>query len=146
VRAEAGRADAPVRSAGEFDLVPFARRALASLTPQSEGECLSAALDDAEQGPDAFRRAAQAWARGDVATALTAPRQFDRCLLLMAGGPELWRRSTDELADAVADQAARPGHHAVAIVPLRRLLAKDGLLDRLKARGLKVGGPDDPSE
>lgn len=145
VRAEAGRKGVAVKAAGEYDLVPFAKTALASLTPKSEGECLGAALDDAEQGAEAFRRAAAGWARGDVAVALTAPRRFDRCLLLMAGGPQLWRRSTDDLAGAIAAQAARPGH-AVALVPLRRLLAKDGLIDTLKARGLKVVGPDDPEE
>ena len=145
VRAEAERRGVSVKPAGEYDLVPFARTALASMTPATEGECLAAALDDAEQGPEAYRRAAAGWARGDVATALTAPRHFDRCLLLMAGGPQLWRRSTDDLAQAIVDQLARPGH-AVAVVPLRRLLAKDGLLDTLKARGLKVVGPDDPEE
>jgi uncharacterized protein YbaP (TraB family) len=145
VRAEAGRLDVPVRPAGEYDLVPFARTALSSMTPASEGECLSAALDDAEQGAESYRRAAAGWARGDVAAALTAPRHFDRCLLLMAGGPELWRRSNDDLAQAIVEQLQRPGH-AVAIVPLRRLLAKDGLIGTLRARGLKVTGPDDPAD
>jgi hypothetical protein len=146
VRADAGRRDVPVKAAGEYDLVPFARTALASLTPASESECLAAALDDAERGAEAFRRAGAGWARGDVATALTAPRQFDRCLLLMAGGPQLWRISTDDLAAAIVEATAKPGAQAVAIVPLRRLLAKDGLIDTLKARGLKVVGPDDPAE
>jgi hypothetical protein len=146
VHGEAARRGVPVKAAGEYDLVPFARTALASLTPASEGECLAAALDDAEQGPDAFRRAAAGWARGDVAVALGAPRHFDRCLLLMAGGPQLWRRSTDDLAEAIVEATAKPGGRAVAIVPLRRLLAKDGLIDTLRARGLKVIGPDDPAE
>lgn len=143
VRAEAGRKGVDVRSAGDYDLVPFARTALASFTQESEGACLSAALDDAEQGAEAYRKAAEGWARGDVAAALKAPRSFDRCLLLLAGGPELWRRSTDDFADAIAQAASKPGH-VVAVAPLRRLLAKDGLLDSLKARGLKVSGPDDP--
>jgi DNA-binding GntR family transcriptional regulator len=132
-----------VRAAGEYDLVPFARTALASMTPQSEGACMSAALDDAEAGEAAYRAAAVGWARGDVAAALKAPRQFDRCLLLMAGGPELWRRSTDDLAEAI-DKALKTPGHAVATVSLRRLLAKDGLVDTLKARGLTVIGPNDP--
>jgi hypothetical protein len=143
VRAEAGKRGVPARTAGDYDLVPFARTALTSLTPASEGACLSAALDDAEAGEAAFRRAAEGWARGDVAAALTAPRRFNRCLLLMAGGPQLWRKSTDDLADAIDKALASPGH-AVATVSLRRLLAKDGLADTLKARGLTVIGPNDP--
>jgi hypothetical protein len=142
-RAEASKRGVAVKAAGEYDLVPFARTALTSLTPASEGECLSAALDDAEAGPAVYRRAAVGWARGDVGAALQAPRRFDRCLLLMAGGPELWRKSTDDLADAIVSGLDKPGH-SVATVSLRRLLAKDGLADTLKARGLTVIGPNDP--
>jgi uncharacterized protein YbaP (TraB family) len=141
--AEAGRRGVPVKAAGAYDLVPFAKTALSSLTPASEGECLAAALDDAEAGEAVYRRAAVGWARGDVGAALQAPRRFDRCLLLMAGGPELWRKSTDDLADAIAGALDKPGH-SVATVSLRRLLAKDGLADTLKARGLTVIGPSDP--
>jgi uncharacterized protein YbaP (TraB family) len=143
VRAEASRRGVAVHAAGEYDLIPFARTALSSLTPASEGACMSAALDDAEAGEAAYRRAAVGWARGDVGAALKAPRQFDRCLLLMAGGPELWRRSTDDLAAAIDKALETPGH-AVATVSLRRLLARDGLVDTLKARGLTVIGPNDP--
>jgi hypothetical protein len=143
VRAEAARRGVPARAAGEYDLIPFARTALESMTAASEGACLAAALDDAGAGEAAYRRAAVGWARGDVGAALKAPRQFDRCLLLMAGGPQLWRKSTDDLADAIVKGLDTPGH-SVATVSLRRLLAKDGLADSLKARGLTVIGPNDP--
>ncbi|HEY3950948.1 TraB/GumN family protein [Phenylobacterium sp.] len=143
VRAEAVKRGTPVKAAGEYDLVPFAKAALSSLTPASEGECLGAALDDAETDEAVWRKAAVGWARGDVGAALLAPRRFDRCLLLMAGGPQLWRRSTDDLADAITGALGKPGH-AVATVPLRRLVAKDGLIESLKARGLTVIGPDGP--
>lgn len=142
IRSEAARLGVSAHPAGEYDLVPFARTALGSLTAESEGACLDSALDDAEAGPEVYRRAASGWARGDVAAALKAPRHFDRCLLLMAGGPDLWRRSTDDLAEAIVLATEKPGH-SVAIVPLRRLLATDGLIDRLTARGLKVIGPAD---
>jgi uncharacterized protein YbaP (TraB family) len=142
VRREAARKGVPSKPAGEYDLIPFAKTALSSLTPVTEGQCLAAALDDAEAGTGAFRAAAVGWARGDVGAALKAPRRFDRCLLLMAGGPQLWRSSTDDLAAAIQRALETPGH-AVAVVSLRRLLAKDGLIDSLKARGLKVVGPDE---
>jgi hypothetical protein len=63
----------------------------------------------------------------------------------MPGGPDLWRRSTDDQADAIVKALETPGH-AVAVAPLRRLLAKDGLIDTLTARGLKVIGPADEQE
>jgi hypothetical protein len=141
VRSEAKKAGIPIKPAGDYDLIPFAKAALTSLTPVSEGECLNAALDDTETDPAVWKKAAAGWARGDVGAALTAPRRFDRCLLLMAGGPELWRSSTDDLAGAIAEALGKPGH-AVATVPLRRLVAKGGLIESLKARGLTVIGPD----
>jgi uncharacterized protein YbaP (TraB family) len=143
VRSEAGKRGVPAKAAGEYDLIPFAKTALSSLTPQSEGTCLAAALDDAEAGEAAYRRAAVGWARGDVGAALKAPRQFDRCMLLMAGGPELWRKSTDDLAEAIVKALDQPGH-SVATVSLRRLVARDGLIDTLKARGLTVIAPNEP--
>jgi len=142
IRNEAKRLDIVERAAGQYDLVPLARTALGSLNAEADEACLASALDDAEAGEDIYRQAALGWARGDISAALKAPRRFDRCLLLMAGGPSLWRRSTEDLADAIVRATDKPGH-SVAIVPLRRLLAKDGLIDSLQARGLKVIGPAD---
>jgi hypothetical protein len=96
-----------------------------------------------EAGDARARRAAEGWARGDVATALTAPRGFDRCLLVLAGGAELWSRVTHDEADEIAGALGKPGH-AVAIVGLRRLLATDGVIARLEAKGLHVAGPGEP--
>lgn len=140
VRAEARRSRTPIRRAGTYKAMPFLNTAVAGLTPQSQGQCLGWALDDIEAGTAPAKRAAQGWARGDVAAALTAPRNFDRCLLVLAGGPQLWRSAVGDQAQAIAGLLATPGH-AVAVVPLRRLLAKDGVIETLEARGVEVRGP-----
>jgi hypothetical protein len=75
-----------------------------------------------------------------VAAALTAPRGFDRCLLILAGGAELWDRISQDDAEAIAGALKTPGH-AVAVVGLRRLVAEKGVIARLEAMGLRVKGP-----
>jgi hypothetical protein len=74
-----------------------------------------------------------------VAAALTEPRGFEKCLLLLGGGPDLWRRVVKDNAAAIEAALARPGH-AVAIVSLRPLLAQGGVIQSLEARGLEVEG------
>jgi hypothetical protein len=132
-----------VERAATYKAMPLAQTAMKNMTPQIQQSCLGWALDDVEAGEPPSRRAAEGWARGDVATALTAPRGFDKCLLVLAGGAELWSRMTEDQANDIAAALKTPGH-AVAVVGLRRLLAGDGVIARLEARGLSVKGPGEP--
>jgi hypothetical protein len=50
---------------------------------------------------------------------------------------------TEDEANDIAAALKTPGH-AVAVVGLRRLLAGDGVIARLEARGLSVKGPGEP--
>jgi hypothetical protein len=123
--------------------MPLAQTAMKTLTPAEQQACLGWALDDVEAGEARARRAAEGWARGDVATALTAPRGFDGCLLVLTGGAELWNDVSRDEANAIAGALGKPGH-AVALVGLRRLLAENGVIARLEAKGLTVAGPGEP--
>jgi hypothetical protein len=140
VRRAANANGVPVRTSAVYSLIPFIKTALTNLPPAREAECVAAALDDVEAGPAPYRRAAEGWAHGDVAMAVSGPRSFDRCLLLMAGGPDLWRRTVADQSSDIEQALAKPGH-AVAVIPLRRLLAKGGVIETLQARGLEVEGP-----
>lgn len=102
--------------------------------------CLEDALDEAEAGPAAARRAAQAWAQGDVRGALTAERGFEKCLASAPGALALDRRFKADQAAAIARALKTPGH-AVAVVPLRPLLAQGGVLDQLQSQGFEVKTP-----
>jgi hypothetical protein len=143
VRAAARRAGVKVENAGIYAAMPLAQTAMKTLTPAEQQACLGWALDDVEAGEPRARRATEGWARGDVAVALTAPRGFDRCLLVLTGGAELWADVTRDEANAIARALGKPGH-AVALVGLRRLLAEDGVIARLEAKGLHVTGPAAP--
>lgn len=120
-----------------YDAMPFLRAATDSLTPAIQTQCLDLALADAEAPAGQARSAAEGWARGDVPAALREPRAFEKCLLLLGGGPDLWRRMVKDNADAIQAALDRPGH-AVAIISLRPLLAEGGVAQTLEARGLDV--------
>jgi len=139
-RKAAKRSRAPVRTTSKYPLVPFLKTAIAGLTPQVQAECLEGAVSDVEAGVGPYRRAAEGWARGDVGAALNQPRAFDKCLLMLSGGAALWRTATRDNVSDIATALKTPGH-AVAVINLRRLLAEDGVVEQLEARGLRVVGP-----
>ncbi len=122
------------------DAAPFFREFKAGLTMDIRTVCLAAAMDDVEAGPTVTLEAARGWARGDVGAALKAPRGFEKCLLLISGGAETWRRNVDAQAGEIAQALKAPGK-AVAMVRLRPLIAKGGVIETLEGMGLEVEGP-----
>ncbi|MGZ6014731.1 MAG: TraB/GumN family protein, partial [Phenylobacterium sp.] len=143
VRSAARRHGLRLKGSQHYAAMPLVQTAMAGMTPAVQQQCLAWALDDVEAGEAPARRALEGWARGDVATALTEPRGFDRCLQVLSGGAELWARISQDEANDIAAALATPGH-AVAVVGLRRLLAENGVIARLEAKGLKVRGPGEP--
>lgn len=123
-----------------YDVVPFLRSAMATMTPAVSEKCLELALDDLEAPQVQNVEAARAWALGDVQGALRGPRGFDKCMLLLGGGEELWNRATEDTAVAIINALNTPGH-AVALVSLRSLLAENGIGARLERRGVEVLTP-----
>lgn len=135
----AKRGKVKVVEPARYEAMPYVRAAMGSLTPALEQQCLGLALDDIAAPPGRARAAAQGWARGDVAAALTEPRGFEKCLLLLGGGGDLWRRMVKDNTAAIEAALEKPGH-SVAIVSLRPLLAQGGVAQSLEARGLEVEG------
>src|SRR4029077_4721152 len=76
----------------------------------------------------------------DVAEALVAPRGIDKCLLLLGGGAETWRRMVNDHAADIEAALKTPGH-AAAMVRLREWLAEGGVVATLETRGIQVSGP-----
>ena len=102
--------------------------------------CLSETLDVTDAGPASVRAAAEAWSQGRVKDALAGPRSAERCELLLPGVADLKRQLVDDEVAALADLLKTPGH-AVAYFPLRALVAENGVLDKLRARGITVRTP-----
>ena len=132
VRPTAGRA-------GEISLADVAPgRPAAAL-------CYDAVLDSAETPRERYLMAAEGWARGDLRAAVAAPRDpnslCDNHLLNQGAG----RRSIEVQVAAIENALTKPGK-TVALSQLRMLLADEGILDRLAAKGYHIIYPTSMTE
>ena len=104
--------------------------------------CLEEVLNEAEAGSAATRAAARSWAEGDVRAALSGERSYERCLNAAPGAIAFDTRAKADQAAAIAKALEKPGH-SIALVQLRPLLSKGGVLDRLRAQGFEIRTPGD---
>lgn len=118
-------------------------RSAARISPAGGQACMADALAEVEAGSARVRVAGEGWAAGDVRTALSQERGFERCLAAVPGAEAFNSRFKADQAGAIARALKTPGH-AVAVVQLRPLLAQDGVLARLRAQGFKVLDPGQP--
>jgi hypothetical protein len=134
--------DAGVRiaPAASYRAVPLVRAAQTGLS-QAGPACLADALDEVEAGAGRSRAAAAGWMRGDVAAALQAQRGYEKCLASLPEGADLANMAIADTAAAIARALATPGH-SVAVVNLRTLLARGGVLQQLETQGFAVSRPD----
>jgi hypothetical protein len=140
VRSLAGRKDIRVTPAAAYKALPFLKSAAGDLTDAVNRACLADSLQEVEAGSARVRSAAEAWARGDVRGALNAERGYEKCL---ASFPEITAQVRRTMADetaAIESDLQTPGV-SVAAIPLRMLVAKEGVLSQLAARGYVVHTP-----
>ncbi|MET3663496.1 TraB/GumN family protein [Caulobacter sp. 1776] len=130
------------RPAQVYKAMPMIKTLVREHTEEAGLVCLSETLDTIDAGPEPQRAAARAWAQGQVRAALAESRSAERCELLLPGVNEIVRRQMDDEATAIAELLKTPGH-AVAIFPMRGLVAENGVLDKLRARGITVRTPGD---
>lgn len=110
-------------------------------TPAGTGRiCFDEVLAQAEAGPGVTLAAARAWAVGDVEGALANERTYERCLAVITGGRTYDERTKADTAAAIVGALKQPGH-AIVLVPLRPLLAQNGVLERLRTQGFTVKTP-----
>jgi uncharacterized protein YbaP (TraB family) len=100
--------------------------------------CLNGYLDGVEQDPARYRAAAEGWAKGDVRTAIDVIRGPDICNALFIDS--YVQNSMRDEVNAISAALETPGK-AVALVPLRNMVVKDGVLEQLRARGYEVIDP-----
>jgi uncharacterized protein YbaP (TraB family) len=122
-----------------YDLGPLLG-AVARTSKAAGSTCLDEVLHEVEAGPGGVRAASRAWATGDVAGALNAERSYERCLAVTPGALAFDAKVKGDLIADIESALKTPGH-AIAVAPLRTLLAQGGVLDRLRAAGYTVKTP-----
>ncbi|HZZ36492.1 MAG TPA: TraB/GumN family protein [Caulobacteraceae bacterium] len=110
---------------------------LTNLSEEVHRTCLADSLTQIEAGRARLQAAAQGWARGDLRAAMAAEGDYERCLSMIPALNDFNERSMADTTAAIGAAMTRPGR-TVAVVDLRQLMIKGGVLDRLRARGLKV--------
>lgn len=118
--------------------------------PLSDLECFAKTIERLESDLDLMRVRANAWATGDVATLrrLAPVDQASACIAVVMnsslvqerGLADIPERTTEAWMEA-ADEALARNSSTLAVLSLERILAPDGFLARLKARGYVVQDP-----
>lgn len=106
-------------------------------TPQEHLPCLEASLTMAEAGPAAVQARSDAWAARRVRDVLTSPADpvYERC---WPSG--IFAERNAELLPQMKQLLAEP-QVTVAVLSLRTLAERGGLLDGLEAAGFDIQGP-----
>ncbi|HKX90110.1 MAG TPA: TraB/GumN family protein [Sphingopyxis sp.] len=113
---------------------------LFAAAPGTHIPCLEAAMAAADAGGDVVVERGRAWTEFDVPAVMANPLEeaLGRCWPWTndSFGPEL--RQT--WVDAIRSATGQPGV-TLAVVPLRILAERDGVLDQLRSQGLPIAGP-----
>ncbi|ANK14128.1 TraB/GumN family protein [Erythrobacter neustonensis] len=139
-----------VRKAADKAKVPTTRAAtlrgediidnLADAPPEAHIACLDAAMDAVEAGPQIVESRAADWRRYRIAAVMANP--------LEGALGQCWPWADDTLGSelrtiwvtSIAEASAASGT-TLAVVPLRVLAEKQGVLDQLEQRGFDIAGP-----
>jgi uncharacterized protein YbaP (TraB family) len=139
VRKAARQSKIPTRPVGEVRGEDMLDNLFAA-PPGTHIACLDAAMAATEAGGDIVIDRGRAWTEFDVPAVMANPLEeaLGRC----------WPWTNDGFGSEIRQQwvgvineaAAQPGV-TLAVVPLRVLAEKDGVLDQLKGQGLPISGP-----
>lgn len=131
----------PVRSMLRVNATPFLN-SFVRMDEPGQQRCLAAAVDEVDWEAGHAVPAAQAWAVGRLERARAERSQsiWASCLEQLPTVRALTDRGINEAFSAMQAALGQPGR-TVAVVDLRYLDTKNGLLDRLRATGAQVDLP-----
>lgn len=139
VRRAARQAKVPARPVGEVRGEDMLDNLFAAV-PETHIPCLEAAMTAAEAGPDIIIARGRAWTEFDVPAVMANPLEeaLGRCWPWTNDGfgPAL----REQWVNAIREAAAQSGV-TLAVVPLRILAEREGVLDQLAVQGLPISGP-----
>jgi uncharacterized protein YbaP (TraB family) len=139
-----------VKSAADKANVPIERAAtlrgedlldnLAEAPPASHIPCLDAAMRAVETGPDIVEQRGADWRRYDVPAVMSNPLETALGKCWPWADADVGSEIRTIWVDAITRAKGEAGV-TLAVVPLRVLAERDGVLDQLEAQGLDIAGP-----
>jgi len=118
-------------------------REVLKLTPPQQQACLAQALEDVDWARGHANAAARAWAIGDIKTvkANYSEWRLGNCIMAAVRKfSDIDNRNIAEYVSAIDAALDKPGK-TIAIIYMGPLLRKNGVLERLQARGIAIEGP-----
>ena len=136
----ARRQRVPTR-AFNYNAAPILRSAIGERSLSHNQLCVEGSLEEVETSPERFRQAAAAWARGDIRRAIDLPHGSDACAEVMFEG--FLQQSNRDTVGAIETALRTPGR-SVALIRLRSLVTRGGVIEQLRSRGLEIDDPSSP--
>lgn len=114
---------------------------LLTAPPERLVPCMQAAIEATEAGAGPVQQRGEDWTRFRVRAVLDSPleKALGRCWPW--GDPTIGPQLRAAWIGGIDKALAEPGV-TMAVAPLNLMGGEDGVLDRLKAKGLEVSGPD----
>lgn len=130
-----------VHRLGDYDAMPMLRELL-KLQPEAAAACIADALDGIAGSAAHARPAADAWADGEVKLmeANYVPPAMTACLGQAKSFGKTYQRSVAD-ATAIIDKALATPGKTVMVLDLGSLLRNSGVVDKLRAEGVRIEGP-----
>lgn len=141
IEALASQRNVPIRNLANYPALDVIKE-VPTLSMAGNLKCLEDSLDDIDVMAAHARPAAQAWARGDlegIKAHYSEPKALD-CLSQSATFSKLWAQSVNDTVSAINDALAKSGK-TIVVVNIGELLRQNGVVERLKAKGLTIEGP-----
>lgn len=131
----------PTKAIGNYSVNSLVGQA-SKLDDKQNLTCLDDALTQAKYEQDHVADMNDDWARGNVLAVNARYRlpPIQRCLMQAPGARKQIEKDMADAADRLWAELQKPGKTLV-VIDMAWLLPKDGLLDRLKARGATVSEP-----
>ncbi|MEO0462847.1 MAG: TraB/GumN family protein [Pseudomonadota bacterium] len=140
VKKAAKKAKVPITSPERFrgeDLLDN----LAQAEPASHIPCLEAAMTATEAGPGIIEARGRDWTKFNVPAVMENPLEVALGQCWPWADPEVGTQIRDQWTGMIAQAGAQTGT-TLAVVPLRVLAERDGVLDQLERQGFDIAGPE----
>jgi len=137
----ASQRNVPTRNLANYPALDVIKE-VPTLSMAGNLKCLQDSLDDIDVMAAHARPAAQAWASGDlegIKAHYSEPKALD-CLSQSATLSKLWAQSVSDTVSAIDDALTKSGK-TIVVVNIGELLRQNGVVERLKAKGLTIDGP-----
>jgi len=138
----AARKRIPVSPVTRFEAMDAVREVL-KLSPAQQHACLAQALEDVNWALGHADTAARAWAVGDIKTvkAHYSEWRLGNCVIgAVQKFSDIDGRNIAEYVSAIDAALNKPGK-TIVVIHMGPLLRKNGVLERLQARGIAIEGP-----